>query len=193
MICPRPNTHDPNPAAVPIKEAIKETFRVFMPHPRLLDTTKTPVWFHPDSAILPPNRACSSNRLLKKRCYLNPEPILNRSHGVPLTCYRKHHAGVVRAANCGCSLESTSLIHDHTVGTASVFPAAEECIKHTLPPSARRSRRQFEDDTTAVPEAPVDNSAPLGCAVEIPGGVEDQLVVARIPSILSAGEGMEHD
>jgi len=30
MICPTPNTHDPNPTAVPIKEAIKETFRVLM-------------------------------------------------------------------------------------------------------------------------------------------------------------------
>src|ERR1700682_1329328 len=33
MVCPRPYTHDPNPTAVPIKEAIKETFRVFMVHP----------------------------------------------------------------------------------------------------------------------------------------------------------------
>src|ERR1039458_3650100 len=31
MICPRPNTHDPSPTAVPIKEAIK----VFMPRPQL--------------------------------------------------------------------------------------------------------------------------------------------------------------
>jgi hypothetical protein len=30
MICPMPNTHDPNPTAVPIAEAIKETFRVLM-------------------------------------------------------------------------------------------------------------------------------------------------------------------
>ena len=52
MICPMPNNHDPNPAAVPIKEAIKETFRVFMAHPRLLDTIKTLVLFHSDSAKL---------------------------------------------------------------------------------------------------------------------------------------------
>jgi hypothetical protein len=57
MVCPRPNTHEPNPTAVPIKEAIKETFRVLMVHPRLLDTTKTPVSFHPGSAILPLNLA----------------------------------------------------------------------------------------------------------------------------------------
>jgi hypothetical protein len=55
MICPKPNTHDPNPTAVPIKEAIKETFRVFIAHPQLLDTTKTLFSFHPDIAILPPN------------------------------------------------------------------------------------------------------------------------------------------
>jgi hypothetical protein len=30
MIRPIPNTHDPNPTAVPIKVAIKETFRVRM-------------------------------------------------------------------------------------------------------------------------------------------------------------------
>lgn len=72
MICPRPNTHDPNPAAVPIKEAIKETFRVFMARPRLLDTTESPVWFRPDSRISPANRACSS---AEKGCYLNVEPI----------------------------------------------------------------------------------------------------------------------
>src|SRR5208283_599467 len=35
MIRPRPNTHAPNPTAVPIKEAIKETFRVFMACPQL--------------------------------------------------------------------------------------------------------------------------------------------------------------
>jgi hypothetical protein len=37
MICPRPKTHDPNPTAVPIREAIKETFRVFITYlaPRL--------------------------------------------------------------------------------------------------------------------------------------------------------------
>jgi hypothetical protein len=52
MIRPMPNNHDPNPAAVPIKEAIKETFRVFMAHPRLLDTIKTLVLFRPDSAKL---------------------------------------------------------------------------------------------------------------------------------------------
>jgi hypothetical protein len=52
MICPMPNNHDPNPAAVPIKEAIKETFRVFMAHPRLLDTIKTLVLFRSDSAKL---------------------------------------------------------------------------------------------------------------------------------------------
>ena len=47
MICPMPNTHDPNPTAVPIKEAIKETFRVLM---AILDCwirQKNPVSFHP--------------------------------------------------------------------------------------------------------------------------------------------------
>jgi hypothetical protein len=52
MIRPMPNNHDPNPAAVPIEEAIKETFRVFMAHPRLLDTIRTLVLFRPDSAKL---------------------------------------------------------------------------------------------------------------------------------------------
>jgi len=52
MIRPMPNNHDPNPAAVPINEAINETFRVFMAHPRSLDTIKTLVLFHPDSAKL---------------------------------------------------------------------------------------------------------------------------------------------
>ncbi len=35
MIRPTPNIHDPNPTADPIKEAIKETFSVFMARPRL--------------------------------------------------------------------------------------------------------------------------------------------------------------
>jgi hypothetical protein len=67
MICPRPNTHDANPTAVPIKEAIKETFRVFMPHPRLLDTIKIPVSFHPDSAISPQGLH-SIQRLIEQLC-----------------------------------------------------------------------------------------------------------------------------
>jgi hypothetical protein len=74
MICPMPNTHDPNPTAVPIKEAIKEIFRVFMAHPRLLNTTKAPVSFHPDSAILPPTRACRS---LLKHPHIAHNPVLS--------------------------------------------------------------------------------------------------------------------
>src|SRR5271165_496888 len=42
MICPRPNTHAPNPTAVSIKEAIKETFRVFMPILIIIGYDKNP-------------------------------------------------------------------------------------------------------------------------------------------------------
>jgi len=55
MTCPRPNSHDPNPTAVPIKEAIKEIFKVFTVHPQALDTIKTQDSFHADLAILAPS------------------------------------------------------------------------------------------------------------------------------------------
>jgi len=47
---PRPKAHAPNPAALPMVEAIKEIFKVFIPYPRLLDTTMAPISFHPNSA-----------------------------------------------------------------------------------------------------------------------------------------------
>jgi hypothetical protein len=47
-------------------------------------------------------------------------------------CLFDYYAGVVRAANFGCSPEGAGLVHDYTVGIASVFPAAEEGMKHSL-------------------------------------------------------------
>jgi hypothetical protein len=42
MTFPRPSIHDPNPTAVPIKEAIKETFRVFIGPSSMVGYDKNP-------------------------------------------------------------------------------------------------------------------------------------------------------
>ena len=68
----------PKPTAVPSKEAIKETFRVFMSPSSIGGYGKNPSFVPSRFAILPPNRACCSSRSLKRDVYLTPEPILHK-------------------------------------------------------------------------------------------------------------------